>query len=86
MALTFEIRSNCVPTHRNNTHAHTGATGASAKERCLSCFSDYPQEFTDVVRATPAECVTEHGYYRRAHETMPEVRPRVRTQVLLRAA
>ncbi|KAF8060567.1 Zeaxanthin epoxidase [Scenedesmus sp. PABB004] len=47
--------------------------GATAKERCLAAFAELPAAFRDVVAATPAESITEHGLYQRTAETIPDV-------------
>eukprot|EP00775_Hariotina_reticulata_P007830 gene7830-8027_t len=44
----------------------------SIKERALKAFDTFPDAFLEVVRATPAHAITEHGLYQRTPEQIPD--------------
>jgi 2-polyprenyl-6-methoxyphenol hydroxylase-like FAD-dependent oxidoreductase len=62
----------------NNTASTTSSSSSSSsseqtpKERCLQTFSGFPAAFLDMVEATPAAAITEHGLYQRTPEQIPD--------------
>jgi hypothetical protein len=53
------VKGEATSSHADNASSSTGSSSSSSrqgvKERCLKAFEDFPREFTDVVKATPAE-------------------------------
>ena len=60
-----------------------GSEHETAKERCLSVMADYPEEFLRVVQSIDPEAITEHGFYLRPAEKMPEVLGRCHQRFLM---
>lgn len=57
-----------------SSHSDTSSSGSKqgVKERCLKAFETFPPAFLDVVKATSAEAITEHGLYQRTADSIPE--------------
>eukprot|EP00854_Cymbomonas_tetramitiformis_P012053 gene12053-14241_t len=49
-----------------------GTDDDTGKSRCLKAMGDYPQLVLDVIQATPDPVVTEHGYYIRPADSLPD--------------
>jgi 2-polyprenyl-6-methoxyphenol hydroxylase-like FAD-dependent oxidoreductase len=77
--LSFDpVKGEAGSSHASNNTASTGDSSSSSgseqtpKERCLQAFAGFPAPFLDMVKATPAAAITEHGLYQRTPEQIPD--------------
>jgi hypothetical protein len=56
----------------NDVSSSSSSSSSSIKERALKAFDTFPDAFLNVMRATPADAITQHGLYQRTVEQIPE--------------
>lgn len=64
----FKSKSSAISLQADND----GVDNDTGKGRCLKAMGDYPRLVLDVIRATPDPVVTEHGYYSRPADSLPD--------------